>query len=159
MTCAPSEDPGQPGHPPSLIITVRRKITGSLATQKAHSEDSDQTGRMPRLILVFAGRTATLLVLSGCDSDQTIFHRHNLDPTAHSPMSILIISFVLQQPLHTYARTHTHRFSCKFLVLFKFLVQMQQTSKTIPLLTSFETMTYKVYRSLFESKKIYINII
>ena len=30
---------------------------GSLATQWAHSEDSDQTGRMPRLIWVFAGRT------------------------------------------------------------------------------------------------------
>ena len=37
---------------------------GSLATHWAHSEDSDQTGRMPRLIWVFAGRTATLLVLS-----------------------------------------------------------------------------------------------
>ena len=30
----------------------------------ADSEDSDQTGRMPRLIWVFAGRTATLLVFS-----------------------------------------------------------------------------------------------
>ena len=30
----------------------------------AYSEDSDQTGRMPRLIWVFAGRTAILLVLS-----------------------------------------------------------------------------------------------
>ena len=30
----------------------------------ANSEDSDQTGWMPRLIWVFAGRTATLLVLS-----------------------------------------------------------------------------------------------
>ena len=30
----------------------------------ADSEDSDQTGRMPRLIRVFAGRTLTLLVLS-----------------------------------------------------------------------------------------------
>ena len=30
----------------------------------ANSEDSDQTGRMPRLIWVFAGVTATLLVLS-----------------------------------------------------------------------------------------------
>ena len=30
----------------------------------ADSEDSDQTGRMPRLSWVFAGRTATLLVLS-----------------------------------------------------------------------------------------------
>ena len=30
----------------------------------ANSEDSDQTGRMPRLIWVFAGRTVTLFVLS-----------------------------------------------------------------------------------------------
>ena len=30
----------------------------------ADSEDSDQTGRMPRLIWAFAGRTTTLLVLS-----------------------------------------------------------------------------------------------
>ena len=37
---------------------------GSLSTQWAHSEDSDQTGRMPRLIWVFTGRTLFLLVLS-----------------------------------------------------------------------------------------------
>ena len=37
---------------------------GSLATHWVHSEDSDQTGRMPRLIWVFAGHTVTLLVLS-----------------------------------------------------------------------------------------------
>ena len=30
---------------------------GALATHRAHSVDSDQTGRMPRLIWVFAGRT------------------------------------------------------------------------------------------------------
>ena len=35
----------------------------------ADSEDSDQTGRMPRLIWVFAGRTLTLLVLSCCGSN------------------------------------------------------------------------------------------
>ena len=35
----------------------------------ADSEDSDQTGRMPRLIWVFAGRTLTLLVLSRGDSN------------------------------------------------------------------------------------------
>ena len=34
----------------------------------ANSEDSDQTGQMPRLIWVFAGRTLTLLVLSCCGS-------------------------------------------------------------------------------------------
>ena len=37
---------------------------GSLATHWAHGEDSDQTGRMPRLIWVFAGRTLILLALS-----------------------------------------------------------------------------------------------
>ena len=40
-----------------------RKL-GSLAAHWAHSEGSDQTGRMPRLIGVFTGRTVTLLVLS-----------------------------------------------------------------------------------------------
>ena len=38
----------------------------------ADSEDSDQTGRMPRLIRVFARRKVILLVLSCCDS----FHGH-----------------------------------------------------------------------------------
>ena len=38
----------------------------------ADSEDSDQTGRMLRLILVFAGRTLTLLVLS-CRGSYMIF--------------------------------------------------------------------------------------
>ena len=37
---------------------------GSLATHWAHSEDSDQTGRMLRLIWIFAERTLILLVLS-----------------------------------------------------------------------------------------------
>ena len=44
-------------------LSAWRKL-GSLATYWAHSEDSDQTGRMPRLIWVFAGRTVILLVLS-----------------------------------------------------------------------------------------------
>ena len=37
-------------------LSAWRKL-GSLATHWAHSEDSDQTGRMSRLIWVFAGRT------------------------------------------------------------------------------------------------------
>ena len=36
----------------------------SLATNWAHSEDTDQTGRIPRLTWVFAGCTHTLLILS-----------------------------------------------------------------------------------------------
>ena len=37
-------------------LSAWRKL-GSLATHWAHSEDSDQTGSMPRMIWVFAGRT------------------------------------------------------------------------------------------------------
>ena len=44
-------------------LSAWRKLW-SLATHWAYSEDSDQTGRMPRLIWVFAGRTVILLVLS-----------------------------------------------------------------------------------------------
>ena len=45
------------------FLSAWRKL-GSLAIHRAHSEDSDQTGRIPRLIWVFPGRTATELVLS-----------------------------------------------------------------------------------------------
>ena len=44
-------------------LSAWRKL-GPLATHWAHSEDSDQTGRMPKLIWVFAGPIATLLILS-----------------------------------------------------------------------------------------------
>ena len=44
-------------------LSTWRKLW-SLATHWAHNKDSDQTGRMPRLIWVFAGRTVILLVLS-----------------------------------------------------------------------------------------------
>ena len=49
---------------------IWRKL-GSLATHWAHSEDSGQTGRMPRLIWVFDGRTVILLVLSWGGSNGT----------------------------------------------------------------------------------------
>ena len=44
-------------------LSAWRKL-GSLSTHWAHSKDSDQTGRILRLIWVFAGRTVILLVLS-----------------------------------------------------------------------------------------------
>ena len=62
----PSENSDQPGHPPSLIrssLSAWRKLR-SLATHWMCNEDSDQTGRMPRLIWVFTGHTVILLVLS-----------------------------------------------------------------------------------------------
>ena len=49
-------------------LSAWRKL-GSLATHWVQSEDSNQTGRMPRLIWVFPGRTLILLVLSCHGSD------------------------------------------------------------------------------------------
>ena len=54
-----------------------RKL-GSLATHLMHSEDSDQTGRMPRLIWVFAGHTVTLLVLSCRGSNELAGELHEI---------------------------------------------------------------------------------
>ena len=45
------------------LLSAWRKL-GSLATNWSHSEDSDQTGQMPRLIRVFAGHTLIVFVLS-----------------------------------------------------------------------------------------------
>ena len=58
MTCVPSEDLDQPGHPLSLIrvFAVRMKKLPIECTVK-----TDQTGQMPRLICVFAGRTCPLI--------------------------------------------------------------------------------------------------
>ena len=53
----PSEDSDQPGHRAQWVVKGPSFL-------HADNEDSDQTGRMPRLIWVFAGRTLTLLVLS-----------------------------------------------------------------------------------------------
>ena len=44
---------------------------------RADSEDSDQTGRMPRLIWVFAGRTLILLFLS-CRGSQLPVHLNHV---------------------------------------------------------------------------------
>ena len=59
MTFVPIEDSDQPGHPPSLIRVFVVRSVGSLDSilLQADSADYDQIGRMPRLILVFAGHT------------------------------------------------------------------------------------------------------
>ena len=54
-------------------LSAWRKL-GPFATHWSHSEDSDQTGRMPRLIWVFAGRTVILLVLSWGGTNWNVSH-------------------------------------------------------------------------------------
>ena len=48
MTCMPSKDSDQP---------CAQRVAQDPSILHADCEDSDQTGRMPRLILVFAGPT------------------------------------------------------------------------------------------------------
>ena len=60
--CGPAKTQISLGWSAPLLFAWRK--LGSLATHWAHGEDSDQTGWMPRLIWVFAGRTLILLVLS-----------------------------------------------------------------------------------------------
>ena len=64
--CAPSEDSDQPGIRPvwSESSLFAQWVAKDPSFLHADSEDSDQTGRMPRLIWVFARRTLILLVLS-----------------------------------------------------------------------------------------------
>ena len=57
--CAPSED--SVWSESSLCV---QRVAKDPSFLHADSKDSDQTGRMPRLIWVFSGRTVTLLVLS-----------------------------------------------------------------------------------------------
>ena len=54
---AHSENSDHPGHPPSLI-SLRCALNGKLGTHTffMQTAKTDQTGQMPRLILVFAGR-------------------------------------------------------------------------------------------------------
>ena len=59
MSVRPAKTQISPGIRPvwsESSLSAWRKL-GSLATHWVHSEDFDQTGRMPRLIWVFAGRT------------------------------------------------------------------------------------------------------
>ena len=66
VTVRPAKTQTSLGIRPVWSVSSRsawRKL-GSLATHWAHSEDSGQTGRMPRLICLLTGRTVILLVLS-----------------------------------------------------------------------------------------------
>ena len=81
-------------------LSAWRKL-GSLVIYWAQREDSDQTGRMPRVIWVFAGRSAMLLVLSwggsvmkrcGCCILITVFLK---------PFRLLRVHFIMPKYLLT----------------------------------------------------------
>ena len=71
--CAPSEDSDQPG-------LCTQWITKDPMFLHVDSEDSDQTGQMPRLIRVLVGRTLILLVLS-CRGSNLILSMYFINPS------------------------------------------------------------------------------
>ena len=75
-TCVPSKNSDQPGHPPCLIESSLSawRNHGSLATHWEQSEDSDQTGWMPRLICVFTLGTSHFVSLSWAAQIQGVNH-------------------------------------------------------------------------------------
>ena len=68
------------------LLSAWRKL-GSLATHWAHSEDSDQTGQMPRLIIVFAGCLVILLVLSW---DGSNYRPKSFCSRAHNGVGVIL---------------------------------------------------------------------
>ena len=61
-------EPPQDKNNKMSLRPAKTQISLGLRFLHADSEDADQTGRMPRMIRVFAGCTLTLLVLSCCGS-------------------------------------------------------------------------------------------
>ena len=61
MACAPREDSASAQSDQSLRCPHEESLG---PTYWAHSDECDQSGRLPRLIRVFTGRTVILLVLS-----------------------------------------------------------------------------------------------
>ena len=77
----------------------------------AGSEDSDQTGRMPRLIWVFAGRTSIVLVLScrGSYSYIVWFPCHQMISFSELIWNSILDCFIL---LHVTSKTLTFPVGC-----------------------------------------------
>ena len=63
----------------------------------ADNDDSDQTGRMPRLIWVFAGRTLILFVLS-CRGSLTSFQQKVAGLTALTPSIVRVSTLTSRSP-------------------------------------------------------------
>ena len=102
-------------------LSAWRKL-GSLAIHWAHSEDSDQTGRMPRLIWVFAGCTCHFVGFVtrrliywfdcySCDSDfsRFVFVLYDLCPLflrkdLASARAVNLFDIFLTKPFYTYLK-------------------------------------------------------
>ena len=107
MTCVPSEDSDQPGHPVWSESSMSAwRNCGSLATYLAHCEDSDQTAWMSRLIWVFLGCTGhfvmlKLILLTPNMVSSTLF-------SVSSASSSIIFSSSISSSGYSGLKTETH---------------------------------------------------
>ena len=138
-------------------LSAWRKL-GSLSTYWVHSEDSDQTGRMPRLICVFAGRTITLLVLSWGGSFFAFFSRFvrstkfkgviRMDNRLlTNSVNYISLSNGSNSRLYNHARDIIHAFSNKLL----FRLYWNQTVGAIGIILFF-------FRSNLHALKIFVTL-
>ena len=108
MTVRPSKTQISMGIRPvwsESLLSAGRNL-GPLATHWAHSEDSDQTGWMHRLIWVFAGHTLILLALS-CRGSYIISTDFDTKKKKkkENVLTIIIVSY-----LHHYKHVNCHIF-------------------------------------------------
>ena len=89
MTCAPSEDSDQPGHPPSLIrvFACAQWVAYDPSVLHTDSKDSDQTRRTARLIWVLAGRTFHFFVWS-CAGSLVFLHKYIREQPPTGPVQM-----------------------------------------------------------------------
>ena len=103
MTRAPREDSDQPWHPPSLI-SLHCAFNGYLAKGPkilhADSKDCAQTGRIPRLIGIFAGCTSHFLgfvvLINSCqEANRSLCRPHrSISRFCHALFLSRVISFM-----------------------------------------------------------------
>ena len=124
-------------------LSAWRKI-GSLAINWAHSEDSDQTGRMPRLIWVFVGRTCHFV---GFVMRRLIWVRLRVSPsmppdvsfsvTGYEPAHAIMVFFVLRKLiLQTRMSSHPVELNVWILVrpFFYFYTSCMRTAKALAIM-------------------------
>ena len=130
------------------LLSAWRKL-GSLATHRAHSEDSDQTGRMPRLIWVLAGRTVIiLLVLSwGCSVYVAVIQIQNIVE------SLQTFVMLVEDPENSLQRPLTYQL-CQHMTP-QPLCKKLQPDYTIPCPSS-EDIKYRMTRASVDCINIFV---
>ena len=120
------------------LLSAWRNV-GSLATHWVHSEDSDQTGRTPRLIWVFAGRTCHFVGF------------------AMRRLNLLLLCFVMISGSVIVARlwelAAQQRLHCKVLLL---IIYINIVSVWPNQSTSYRWQTWPIWKNSVSTEKLHL---